>query len=686
MQDTPIVGIGDFDYEAFKKVPIATSKKGRKKCGKKYLAIITAFDIETSKIFIDGHWHGYMYIWQWQIGSIATVIGRTWEEFKFFYETLALCIPEDARMMVYVHNLSYEFQYLAGVLDINGDDVFATDLRKPLYFTNSRYEFRCSYRLSNQSLDAWSKELKVDHQKLSGDEFDYNETRYPWTELTADQLAYCVHDVLAVVECVEAQMARYGDTLYTIPYTSTGYVRREVRNAVRVLGPSYVKGQLNDLYVYDLLRKAFRGGDTHANPYEVRNIIPDVYSYDRSSSYPDVMIHCKFPMTKFRRDKASEEMIAKNIHMGRACLIRVYFTDIKIKDFCTCPYISISKTDDVRNEVSDNGRLLMADSVSMVITEIDLGVILDEYTFSSMKILELWSARYGYLPEPIRQVIIDLYKAKTSLKNVPGSEAQYAQSKALLNSVYGMMVQRPISAPVTFKNGIWDMDKHYDRLQAYTDAMEKAFLNYAWGVYVCAWARYRLREGIQSTGYDNFIYCDTDSVKTLSVDGHAMDSFNAKRIRDATKSGAYADDPEGRRHYMGVFEFEESYQLFRTLGAKRYVTQSGDKLKITIAGVDKEKGAEELKAMGGIEAFDDGVTFTHGGHVSAYFNDSIDAHIMIEPGKELHITRNVCLVETAYKLKLDPDYKKILEGLSVILDFQSDPDYNYSSIRSLDDY
>lgn len=41
---------------------------------------------------------------------------------------------------------------------------------------------------------------------------------------------------------------------------------------------------------YNLLLKAFRGGNTHANRYKVGRIISNVTSYDFASSYPAVMI------------------------------------------------------------------------------------------------------------------------------------------------------------------------------------------------------------------------------------------------------------------------------------------------------------------------------------------------------------------------------------------------------------
>ena len=101
-------------------------------------------------------------------------------------------------MLVYVHNLSYEFQYLSGIWKFEESDIFATDVRKPLYCRMGNLELRCSYRLAGESLKGWAKHMGVDHQKL--EDFDYTEKRYPWSPLTDLEYQYCWNDVISVVE------------------------------------------------------------------------------------------------------------------------------------------------------------------------------------------------------------------------------------------------------------------------------------------------------------------------------------------------------------------------------------------------------------------------------------------------------------------------------------------------------
>lgn len=73
--------------------------------GRQYLDIITAFDIETSRV--PGTEEAGMYIWQWQFGLDYTVMGRTWQELRDLIDKIKEVIPSDRTMLILVHNLSY---------------------------------------------------------------------------------------------------------------------------------------------------------------------------------------------------------------------------------------------------------------------------------------------------------------------------------------------------------------------------------------------------------------------------------------------------------------------------------------------------------------------------------------------------------------------------------------------------
>lgn len=657
-----------FPYDWLYEIPLVKRKSGNQRTKKrtKYKDLITAFDIETTRL--SDIEQSIMYIWQWQFGDEYTVVGRTWEQFEVFQRKLANVL-DDSVLVVFVHNLSYEFQFLRGIYNFQPDEVFAIKSRKVLKCDmRGHFEFRCSYIHSNMNLDTYTKKMGVKHKKLTGT-FDYDKVRYPWTELSDDEIAYCVHDVQGLVEAIEIEMRHDDDNLYTFPLTSTGYVRRDAKKAMSLVNCRYVKSQLPNYEIYKMLREAFRGGNTHANRYYTNYTLHNVHSADRSSSYPDVMCNCKFPISEFYRigDVNYEEMLILLAKRQRACLMRVSLTGLHLTRVdWGCPYISISKCRNIQNALEDNGRIISADYLETTITDVDLKIILGEYSFTDIKFYDVATARYGYLPGQLIKTICQYYHYKTELKNVPGQELLYMKSKNKLNSLYGMCAQDPVKQSILFIEDDFkeQNDNEEELLQAYN---KKAFLAYQWGVWVTAWARYRLEEGIQLAHGDvndpkspQFVYCDTDSVKYLGELN--LKKFNRERIKDSKRSGAYATDPAGITHYMGVYEKEHDMCEFRTMGAKKYVYREtpDDNLVCTIAGVSKTLGGQELEENGGITAFHEGFTFEKAGGLEAVYNDNPEVKRIERDGRTLKITSNVVLRPSTYTLGITAEYKRLL--------------------------
>ncbi len=667
-----IIVPSEFPFVWLKQIPLVKRKKGNQgtKKRKAYKDIITAFDIETTRL--EDIEQSIMYVWQWQFGDEYTVIGRTWEEFEDFQENLENVI-DDSYLVVFVHNLSYEFQFLRGIYNFQPEEVFALKSRKVLKCEmRKHFEFRCSYIHSNMNLDTYTKKMGVEHKKLTG-KFDYEKKRYPWTELSDEELAYCVHDVQGLVEAIQIEMKHDNDNLYTFPLTSTGYVRRDAKKALSEIDCRFVKNQLPNYEIYKMLREAFRGGNTHANRFYTNYTLHDVHSADRSSSYPDVMCNCKFPISEFYKlgEIPYTEVIKMLGKRQKACLMRVAITGLYLRRFdWGCPYLSIGKCRHIENALEDNGRIISADYLETTLTDIDLKIVISEYSWTDIRFYDFATSRYGYLPKPLIKTICQYYHFKTELKNVPGQELLYLKSKNKLNSLYGMCAQDPVKQSILFVNNDFkeQNEKEEELLLAYN---KKAFLAYQWGVWVTAWARYRLEEGIQLAHGDidnpktpQFIYCDTDSVKYLGeID---WTKFNKDRITDSKKNGAYATDPSGVTHYMGVFEKEHDMCEFKTMGAKKYVYRetTNDELVCTIAGVSKNIGGKELEEHGGIEAFKEGFTFEKAGGLEAVYNDTGYGTYIVKDGQTLgeavEITSNVVLRESKYTLGLTEDYKRLL--------------------------
>lgn len=638
---------------------------------KHILDLLCAFDIETSRV--PGTEQAVCYHWQLQCGlEHPTIRGRELWQFRKLMDSFAENIKKDQTLYIFVHNLSYEFHFLRGVYpELSAEDVFSLKPRKPVKVRlyGGKIELRCSYILTNMSLGEWTSKMQVEHQKLSGDAFDYDAVRYPWTDLTEEQLDYCRNDVLGLVEALRVQLDINDDTLSSIPLTSTGYIRRSVKRVMKNWSYYGLQAIQPDPDVYVALREAFRGGDTHCNRFLAGVILKNVKSVDKSSAYPDACVNYdEFPMGTFRRSiKKTLKWANQLIRLHRAVLMRVRFTNLRLRDeFDPCPYISFSKVRGVKVYECqlDNGRILTAPHAETTLTDIDWCIIEAQYEWDSVEVLDMWDTRKGFLPDILRSLIISYYEDKTKLKGVQGQEVYYVKSKNLLNSVYGLQAQDPCKPTTVYDDSQEDIFSvvEGDIPALLEKSRRQPYGSYQWGVYCTAIARRELRKMITKAG-DDFVYCDTDSVKVLGdLD---VSKYNRDKIRTSTLNGAKAVDPSGEAHYMGVFEDDGQYNRFVSLGAKKYAYEDKKGLHITIAGVGKKAGARELENAGGLEAFKDGMKFVEGGGTEAVYNDHTSTEIEID-GHKLYIGPNIYLKPSTYTLGITDDYLRILQNAELV--------------------
>lgn len=657
-----IYNVDTFPYDIVERTP--TIRRGRKNHGGKHLKykdVVCAFDIETTALHSIEQ--SFMYIWMFAYGESHVCIGRTWKEFIDFAFQLSMRCGASESIAVYVHNLSYEFQFLKGIYQFDTDEVFAINKRKVLKASMfaDRIELRCSYIHSNMSLAEFTTKMEVEHGKLSGEEFDYKKTRYPWTPLTDRELEYCINDVIGLVEAIGKELKIDEDNLETIPPTSTGYVRRDTKRAMREYPRAILQSGLPDIETYRLLAEAFRGGNCHANRLYADRIIHNVVSFDRQSSYPDVMCNDKFPISRFKEfEKPTMEWAEKLMYeYDRALLLDVELTNVSLKkSWWGSPYLTRHKCYCIVGGQFDNGRVLKATRLRTTLTDIDLQIVMSEYN-CGIQVIKMMKSKYGMLPQQIREINIEYFKRKTELKGVSGEEIFYMKSKNKLNSVYGMCVQSPVKQSIDYIDGKF-IEREDDEEELLKRSNGRAFLNYAWGVWTTAWARYRLEEGIRIAG-QNFVYGDTDSVKFIMDDvcQHTFDEYNKTRIAYSKQNGAFAVDKNGKTQYMGVYEMDAEYDSFVTMGAKKYAYELDSKISLTVSGVNKKKGGDELKKHGGLEAFKSGFVFREAGGTESIYNDSISTVIDID-GHELPITSNVYIKDSTYTLGMTAEYFNLI--------------------------
>lgn len=656
----------EFPFDILKKDIVKSGKH------KMYQRKPMTFDIETSKIPTDdeGHYQAFMYIWQVCIeGNV--VFGRRWEELQEFMQKVvdAYKLSEGERVVVYVHNLSFEFQFIQDYF--NFTDVFAMASRSILTAKTPHLEFRCSYKLSNMSLAKFIENTPNTLHYKGVDDLDYSTVRTPDTPLTEVELGYCFNDVKGLYECVMELLKE--DNIATIPLTSTGYVRRDCRHAMNKNKNNrkmFLRSRLS-LLQYKLLRECFRGGNTAGDRYLTNLILKNVGSYDLSSSYPFQMIARDYPLGKWNYGVIRNLETLEEYNKKYCTIARYTFKNIRLRDEKPIPYIPQSKClalgDD--REIY-NGRILHADFLTISMTNIDFDIVKEQYEYDEIAVEEFHYSRKGLLPKELRDTIMYYFEKKSILKGDEEHYYEYMKSKNKLNSIYGMIVTNILNTEIEYHDGEYTEKKMTEEeMQEALDKYYKnrrSFLNYSWGVFITAYARRELEDGLNIAGLDT-IYCDTDSVKYIGDHDKEFEAYNERLNRECLEKGVvnYAE-VNGKRYYMGIFDKERGYEEFITLGAKKYAFIQRNKegeleLGIAVSGLSKKKGAEELEKKGGLKRFQRNEVFYNSGRTIAQYN-SAKVHNITVNGCTFSTASNLAIVDTTYTLGISDTMLDIIAG------------------------
>ena len=576
-----------------------------------YYNIPAAFDIEVSSFREHEEKRACMYIWMFGINNLVTY-GRTWEELDSFLKVLStvLGLDENRRLCVYVHNLSYEFQFIRKRFDWN--EVFLLEERKPAYCRTGGYEFRCSMKLAGgKSLESVGKDLqKYKVEKKVGD-LDYNKVRHSETPLTEKELGYCENDIRVLLSYIQEKIETDGD-ITKIPLTNTGYVRNYCRKACFKSWRRY-KTLMKNLEVepdeYGQLKRAFQGGFTHANAKYVGKVIENVASFDLTSSYPTVMVLEKFPMSRGKHiGSVTDVEQLLQLMETKCCMFNLEVTNLRPRLFQDNP-ISASKCQILERHIENNGRVVFADRLKITCTEQDLYIYAQFYDWDEWEITDMVVYDKAYLPRNFVKSILKLYKDKTQLKGLVDQTVNYMISKNMINAAYGMIVTDINRKEFDYVDDafITSAPNLESNIEKYNKSM-KRFLYYPWGVWVTAYARANLFSAIIELG-DDYIYSDTDSVKFTNYEKH-LDYFKnygeiiMEKISDASTFHRISVDEfspqnkSGKKVTIGLWDFEGVYDKFKTLGAKRYLVQKDGKFSLTVAGVNKKSACKYLEETG----------------------------------------------------------------------------------------
>jgi len=459
--------------------------------------VVADFETTTYQFYEE---YGYTKVWLYAISNSDGEIinwGRDINEFfKFVRENLN-------GFIVYFHNLKFDGSFMLNYfirqklpykdkIGFGDSACYNTLISDTGMFYQITYhahrgctiKFQDSLKIIPFKVEKIAKDFKL--PMLKG-HIDYND--YTVDETTLD---YVFNDVKIVALALRELKA-----LGLTQMTTASCAYNNFTNDFKFINDYFPQLDTDFLEEY---RLAYRGGRCQVNPLFEGRTIYNVKRYDVNSMYPAVMSSCEIPYGKPIRCEIP----------GRY-KFELYKVDIKFK-LKEGHMPSLLKKNVMWAEGS---YYIESDGLeTLYISNIDLEILQRHYDIESLIYLEI----FGF--KTMKGIFSNYINKWYIIKN-ENKGAKRAIAKLMLNSLYGKFGSRckgSSKIPYLDEDGVLcfattpEMD------------MKKYYLPVA--IAIVSYAHLIIDDAIVSTGFDKFVYCDTDSVHTIGdLDPDIVDNF-----------------------------------------------------------------------------------------------------------------------------------------------------------------
>lgn len=645
-----------------------------------YIDIGVSFDIETTSYFSSKLEANRATMYHWQFALNKTVItGRTWDEFVEFAKILDKKAKKaKAKLLILDQNLGFEFTFIKGLFKWKKDKkghpmIFAKDIRTVLYCVTGNLEFRDTLALTNMGLDKYKKNFNLDVGKLKGD-LDYDLIRHSYTPLTDRELAYCINDVLVLTDFYYKFLRpEFLEKGKTIPLTSTGIVRSEVKDAFNEMSKEdqkkmryEIRKAMPNREIYLLWRTfLFRGGLTHANILACNELMDkDFVSFDGKSMHPSQMLHHNFSWRYIRRNPEAFPEILESTKDEKHGFFGLFtFYHIRSKT-----YHSLESKNKLveysKDAIFDNGRLCRGAKITVMLNQIDYQNYLKMYSWTKMELHYIYQSDMKPLPEYLLKTVCHYFWLK---ENCRDDVVLYNLTKRKLNGCFGMC-----------STGLCETDLDYDEetqtfhpsklARTYDELTRFLILLPQWAIEIAAYSRAQLIDAILNGGGVDSIYYDTDSNKVNHPEKYEAyyNEFNERMMEVNKNLNTYGYDKEPFLH-IGCWEKEYTGVRYKVLGAKRYLVEHDGEIQCTVAGMVKGT-LEDYCEDNNLNIWDE---FSNNLHLSpeyskkkttVYWDEPFEDDITDYLGNKAHISEKSCvsIISIPFHMSMDAYFLELI--------------------------
>lgn len=591
----------------YRKINIVSVGKGKGKVT--YNCIGGGFDCETSTT----ENMSFPYCTQLAIKD-HVIIDFYPENIKNMFEGLSTAFRElfpHTTLMLFNANLGYEYSFFKHYLRplmIKENAIFAKTKRKILTCNicdNIRIT-ECIGLFGNSLSNIADTYCKT--KKLVGD-LNYNKIRLPHdiTGMNRSETDYCINDVKILSELYGYIFEYYIKRGVKVPPTKTGFVRQDLK---KNLGSriNFVKNDvqkyLKDKAHYDLCRKyLYKGGLTHSL-YSVKGERKyNITCVDLTSAYPYTYAVKYFPAGDLIHIKPTIENFKKVVKNYKHWYVQLYIHHMESKSNHSTESVHKIQRTDKTSLVLDNGRILKAKNIVLMVNEVDFSSLRKIYNFSFSIVSLSYFTASTKCPEYIRDLVLTYFynkcvigadkKEKEKIKKNTTDEdvlnelnktirrlkIDYVESKEKVNSVYGCTGTEVQTQNILLDDSTGDLKEGTSK--EWEEAIKSVFLSPYLAYWCTSYVRARLIEVI-SVFPDSVYQYDTDSLYVDNTNTELMsfiDKINERVLNECT-----TEIPEKKYEVcrcLGKWELDGTYQYMLPMGSKRYLGVHTDEEAIT---------------------------------------------------------------------------------------------------------
>lgn len=495
--------------------------------------------------------HGFTEVWLYAICNRKAEIvniGYSIDDFFDYIRTLK-------RTLIYFHNLRFDSSFILDYLFRNGfeykekignkdKNCFTCLIGEQGEFYSLRIKFN-SYKII--TFEDSLKLLPFKEAKIAKDfNLDVKKGKIDYENYVVNDetIKYVCDDVKIIAKALDA-IKEYKMNKMTV--ASSAY--NTYKDMLGIKNFNSIFPELND-DILNNYRDCYRGGRCQVNSIYQNKILHNVYRFDINSMYPYIMRNFDLPCGDAIKIK----------EMGK---YKFEIYKIEVGFYLKDKHIpSLMKRGGLFNKTDTY--YINSDGIETIyISSPDFELLKRNYDIYYLKFIE----GYGFntCKFLFRKYVDYFYELKNTTTG-----AQHVLAKLMLNSLYGKFGSNYIRV----KKNVYYEDGLVKFINSEPQHATKYYLPVA--LAIVSYAHLLIDNAIHAVGYENFVYCDTDSIHTLV------------KLDDS-----FIDQKE-----LGKFKLEGLEEKSKYVRQKTYLTKENGMIKITAAGMPDDLKNKAINMYG----------------------------------------------------------------------------------------